>query len=45
MRINRSRETWNGSQSSAEYWLTAYTAYYNHRRNHQSPDNQPPVDD
>ena len=36
--------TWNGSQLGAERWLTAYTAYYNHRRNHQAPDNQPPVD-
>jgi len=40
----RFHETWNGSQLGAERWLTAYTAYYNHRRNHQALDNQPPVD-
>ena len=44
MRIDRFHETWNGSQSSAEHWLTAYTAYYNHYRNHQSLHNQPPVE-
>jgi len=30
MRIQRFHETWNGSQVSAERWLTAYTAYYNY---------------
>jgi len=44
MRIDRFHKTWNGSQSSAEHWLTAYTAYYNHHRSHQSLDNQPPVE-
>ena len=44
MRIDRFHETWNGSQSSAEHWLTAYTAYYNHHRSHQSLDNQSPVE-
>ena len=34
MRIGRFHETWNGSQASAERWLTAYTAYYNHHRSH-----------
>ncbi len=43
MRIERFHETWNGSQASAECWLTAYTAYYNHHRSHQAIDNQPPV--
>jgi putative transposase len=36
MRIGRFHETWNGSQASAERWLTAYTAYYNHQRSHQA---------
>jgi putative transposase len=36
MRIGRFHETWNGTQASAERWLTAYTAYYNHRRSHQA---------
>jgi putative transposase len=44
MRIERFHETWNGSQSSAERWLTAYTAYYNHHRSHQALQNQPPVE-
>ena len=44
MRIERFHETWNGSQTSAERWLTAYTAYYNHHRSHQALDNQPPVE-
>jgi len=44
MRIERFHETWNGSQASAERWLTAYTADYNHHRNHQALDNQPPVE-
>jgi putative transposase len=44
MRIERFHETWNGSQASAERWLTAYTAYYNHHRSHQALDNQPPVE-
>ncbi|MFT4946119.1 MAG: putative transposase, partial [Natronomonas sp.] len=43
MRIERFHETWNGSQASAERWLTAYTADYNHHRSHQALDNQPPV--
>jgi putative transposase len=30
MRIERFHETWNDSQTSAERWLTAYTAYCNH---------------
>jgi putative transposase len=44
MRIERFHETWNGSQASAERWLTAYTAYYNHHRSHQALDNQPPIE-
>ncbi|MFA9417965.1 IS6 family transposase [Natrinema sp. HArc-T2] len=44
MRIERFHETWNGSQASAERWLTAYTAYYNHHRSHQALDNQQPVE-
>ncbi|WP_394295064.1 hypothetical protein [Halococcus thailandensis] len=44
MRIERFHETWNGSQPSAERWLTAYTYYYNHLRSHRSLDNQPPVE-
>ena len=44
MRIGRFHETWNGSQLSAERWLTAYTAYYNHLRNHQALENQPPIE-
>ena len=44
MRIQRFHETWNGSQASAERWLTTYTAYYNHRRSHQALDNQPSVE-
>ena len=44
MRIERFHETWNGNQASAERWLTAYTAYYNHHRSHQSLTNQPPVE-
>ena len=43
MRIGRFHEIWNGSQASAERWLTAYTAYYNHFRSHQALDNQPPI--
>jgi len=43
MRIDRFHEIWNGSQTSAERWLTAYTAYYNHFRSHQALDNQPPI--
>jgi putative transposase len=39
MRIQRSHETWNGSQASAERLLTAYTAYYNHHRSYQALDN------
>ena len=44
MRIGRFHETWNGSQTSAERWLTAYTAYYNHHRSHQALDDQPPFE-
>ncbi|WP_433627790.1 IS6 family transposase [Halomicrococcus sp. NG-SE-24] len=44
MRIERFHETWNGSQASAERWLIAYTAYYNHHRSHHALDNQPPVE-
>ena len=44
MRIGRFHETWNGSQPSAERWLTAYAYYYNHLRSHQALDNQPPVE-
>lgn len=43
MRIGRFHETWNGSQPSAERWLTAYAYYYNHLRSHQALDNQPPI--
>jgi putative transposase len=43
MQIERFQETGNGSQASAERWLTAYTAYYNHHRSHQALDNQPPA--
>ena len=42
MRISRFHETWNGSQPSAERWLTAYSYYY-HLRSHQALDNQPPL--
>lgn len=44
MRISRFHETWNGSQASAERWLTAYTAYYNHHRSHQALENQSPIE-
>ena len=44
MRVGRFHETWNGSQSSAERWLTAYTAYYNHLRSHQALENQTPIE-
>ena len=44
IRVGRFHETWNGSQSSAERWLTAYTAYYNHHRSHQALDNQTPIE-
>jgi len=43
MRIGRFHETWNGSQPSAERWLTTYSYYYNHLRSHQALDNQPPL--
>lgn len=36
MRIGRFHETGNGSQTSAERWLTAYSAYYNPHRPHQA---------
>jgi putative transposase len=44
MQIECFHETWNGSQTSAQRWLTAYTAYYNHHRSHQALDNQLPVE-
>jgi len=44
MRIERFHETWNGSQTSAQCWLIAYTVYYNHHRSYQALDNQPPVE-
>ena len=44
MRVGRFHETWNGSQLSVERWLTAYTVYYNHLRNHQALENQPPIE-
>jgi putative transposase len=44
MWIERFHETWNGSQPSAERWLTPYAYYYNHLRSHQTPDNEPPVE-
>ena len=44
MRVGRFHETWNGSQPSAERWLTAYTAYYNRLRSHQALENQPPIE-
>ena len=44
MRVGRFHETWNGSQPSAERWLTAYTAYYNQHRSHQALENQTPID-
>lgn len=43
MRFAQFHETWNGSQISAQRWLTAYTAYYNHSPNHQALDNTPPI--
>jgi len=43
MRIGRFHETWNGSQASAQRWLTGFIHYYNHLRSHQALDNQPPV--
>ena len=44
MRVGRFHETWNGSQPSAERWLTAYTAYYNQHRSHQALENQTPIE-
>ena len=44
MRVGRFHETWNGSQPSAERWLTAYTAYYNHDRSHQALEDQTPIE-
>ena len=44
MRIGRFYETWNGSQPSAERWLTAYTAYYNRLGSHQALENQTPIE-
>ena len=44
MRIVRVHETCNGGQPSAERLLTAYAYYYNHLRNHQAIDNQPPTE-
>lgn len=39
-RAEQFHEPWNGSQPSAERWLTAYTAYYNYHRSHQALENQ-----
>jgi len=39
MRVARFHGTWNGSQPSAERWLAADTAYYNHLRSHQALEN------
>ena len=44
MRTGRFHETWNGSQPSAERWLTAHTAYYNRLRSHQALENQTPIE-
>ena len=44
MRIGRFHETWNGSQPSAERWLTTYSYYYNHDRSHQALENQTPIE-
>ena len=44
MRVGRFHETWNGSQLSAERWLTAYTVYYNQDRSHQALENQTPIE-
>nr|WP_237561174.1 integrase core domain-containing protein [Halococcus sediminicola] len=44
MRVGRFHETWNDSQPSAQRWLTAYTAYYNHLRSHQALENQTPIE-
>ena len=44
MRVGRFHETWNGSQPSAERWLTAYTAHYNRLRSHQALENQSPIE-
>ena len=44
MRAGRFHEIWNGSQPSAERWLTAYTAYYNRLRSHQALENQTPIE-
>ena len=43
MRVGRFHETWNGSQPSAERWLTAYSYYYNQHRSHQALENQTPI--
>ena len=39
MHVGRFHETWNGSQPSAEHWLTAYTPSYNSLRSHQALEN------
>ncbi len=44
MRVNRFNETWNGSQASAERWLTGFFHYYNHLRSDQALDSQPPAE-
>lgn len=44
MRAERFHETRNGSQLSAERWLTAYTTYYNLHRSHQALENQTPIE-
>jgi putative transposase len=43
MRIGRFHEIRNGSQPSAEHWLTAFSYYYNYLRSHQALDNQLPL--
>jgi transposase-like protein len=43
MRVGRFHEAWNGSQLSAERWLTAYTAYYNCLKSYQALENQTPI--
>ena len=44
MRVGRFHETCNGSQPAQSAELTAYTINYNHLRNHQGLENQPPIE-
>jgi putative transposase len=37
--VGRFHKIWNSSQSSAERWLTGYTAYYTHLRSYQALEN------